>query len=178
MTLNELGVLFLKQAEEKGWGHTKDMLKVDEKLILIHAEISELVEALHKKPLRPKDSIESETADILGRTLHLGMAWDVDFDSEPNYKSKFKNLESKTTVSESDFLYFHSLVSKAYDNYRHKRITVYKRFLFRIAHEVVRLTKLMNIDVEAAALAKMEINKSRSWDKSRLNGTYYSGGQK
>ncbi len=149
------------------------MLSVSEKMVLVHTEISELAEALHRKPKKPKDSIQSECADILGRILHLGIAWGVDFDAEFTYKSRFQKLESKSVVSESDLLYFHTLASKAYDSYRHKRILVFKRFLFRIAHEILRMTRLMQIDVEQVALAKMEINKSRAWDKSKFNGHYY-----
>ena len=49
MKLNDLGKLVIEQAKEKGWGHTKEMLVVSEKMMLINTEISELYEALGKE---------------------------------------------------------------------------------------------------------------------------------
>ncbi|KKT40450.1 hypothetical protein A3K29_03560 [Candidatus Collierbacteria bacterium RIFOXYB2_FULL_46_14] len=45
MKLNEIAALILKQAEEKGWSHTKELLSVAEKTMLMATEISELREA-------------------------------------------------------------------------------------------------------------------------------------
>lgn len=165
-----MGELILKQAEEKGWGHTKEMLVVSEKMILMHTEISELVEALGKKPLRPKDTIEAECAGILLRTLHLGRAWGVDFDEDMAYKSRF--VKAREYPTDADYLYLHTLISKGYDNYRHKKLKVYKRFLYRLAREVVKMTELMEIDLEKTVLGNIEINKARTWSAKKLNGSY------
>jgi NTP pyrophosphatase (non-canonical NTP hydrolase) len=173
MKLNDLGKLFLNMAEEKGWGHTREMLNVSEKMMLINTEVTELFSAIHKSPKNPKDSIESETADILGRTLHLGLVWNVDFDQEMSYKYRFGGKKDK--LLDSDYVYLYGLVSKGYDSYRHKRIKLFKKYLFVIAHEVVLLASSMNIDIKKAVLTKIDINKDRVWDKSKLFGNYYKG---
>ena len=117
--LNLLGKLICKQAEEKGWGHTKDDLIVSEKMILISTEITELEEARVSKETLPKDTMASEYADILIRTLHLGTAWGVDFNKEFEYESKIKSNVGKFDIL--DLLYLHDLVAKGYEAYRHKR---------------------------------------------------------
>lgn len=171
MTLNEIGKLFLELAEEKGWGNTKKMLVVSEKMMLINTEITELHEAIHGNPDNPKDTMESEMADILGRVLHLGLVWDVDFDTKVPFKSRFDG--HKNPLSDSDYLYLHGLVSRGYDYYRHKKIPMFKKCLYKIAQEIVFLFGSMNIDIESAVLNKVEINKSRTWNRKDLYGNYY-----
>ncbi len=173
MTLNQLGDLFLKQAEEKGWGHTKDDLVVSEKMVLMHTEVSEMYEALKKKPKRPKDTIEMECADILGRTLHLGRAWGVNFDEKPEFRSYIKfPKNNREAMTATNLVYLHSLISKSYDNYRHKKVKVFLRMLVKIAYEMMNIAKLLEIDVIKSALEKIEINKSRTWSAKKLNGNY------
>lgn len=171
MTLNEIGRLFLELAEEKGWGHSKETLIVSEKMMLICTEIDELYEAVKKNRRNSKDSMEAESADILGRTLHLGLAWKIDFDTIVPFRAHFRNR--KSALIDADYVYLYSLVSKGYDYYRHKNISMFKRYLYKIAHEMILLANSMNIDIEAAVLDKVNINKSRIWNKKRLNGNYY-----
>ena len=174
MSLNEIGALVLKQAEEKGWGHTKEMLNVAEKMMLINTEVTEFHDAMVSEPSNTKDTINAESADILMRTLHLGLAWGVDFDKETPFESRFfkKKLE---VVTDSDYLYLHSLVSVGYDQYRHKDIDSFKRSLYVIAKEIQYLTMSIERDVEIAALQKINLNKSRMWDENKLMGNYYKG---
>jgi NTP pyrophosphatase (non-canonical NTP hydrolase) len=84
-------------------GHTKDMLNVSEKMMLINTEITELYDAIHKNPSKPKDTIESETSDILGRTLLLGLVWGVDFDWEEQLKYHFG--KEKKVLVDSVFIF-------------------------------------------------------------------------
>lgn len=176
MKLSEIGQRILKQAEDKGWGHTKELLNVAEKTMLIATEITELHDATTTEVSNPKDTIESETADILMRTLHLGTAWGVNFDTEETFLSRFKDRQAKT-ISDEDYLYLYSLVTNAYDQYRHKEIDAFKSSLKVIALEVNFLAQDLDMDIEAACLNKISINESRIWDKAKLNGNYYKGGQ-
>jgi NTP pyrophosphatase (non-canonical NTP hydrolase) len=171
MTLNQIGKLFLKLAKDKGWGHTKEMLEVSEKMMLINTEITELYEAISKGAKNPKDTVESETADILGRTLHLGLVWGVDFDKDIQFNSRFS--KKKGELNKSDYLYMHSLVSRGYDYYRHKKTSLFKKHLYIIAKEMVYLAKSMGIDINKAVVDKVKINQKRSWDKNKLHGNYY-----
>jgi NTP pyrophosphatase (non-canonical NTP hydrolase) len=167
MTLNELAKLILKQAEDKGWGHTKDTLVVSEKMMLIATEITELRDAMHKKTTRPKDTIESEIADILLRTLHLGRAWDIDFDSKNNGVIHFKSHHGK--ITDRDLLYLHDLVSICYDYYRHRKLKLFKRYLLKIAIETIALANSVGVDIYSATLNKININVTRTWDLRKLN---------
>ena len=167
MTLNELGDLVLKQAEEKGWGHTKEMLNVAEKMMLIITEITEFELALKTNPTNPKDTIQAENAAILIRTLHLGRAWGVDFNAELEFESKFRGVAFEG-VTDKDLLYLYSLVSDAYENYRHKENDIFKKYLYIIAKEVVYLTEGVGRNVETIVLETIEINKARVWDKTKF----------
>ena len=176
MKLSEIGQRILKQAEDKGWGHTKESLNVAEKTMLIATEITELREATTTVVSSPKDTIESETADILMRTLHLGTAWGIDFDSEEIFTSRFKDHEIKS-ITDDDYLYLYFLVTNAYDQYRHKEIDNFKMSLKIIALEVNYLAQDLDMDIATACLNKISINESRVWDKEKLNGNYYKGSQ-
>ncbi|MFA5895047.1 MAG: hypothetical protein WC851_04690 [Candidatus Shapirobacteria bacterium] len=168
--LNELGKLICKQAEEKGWGHTKETLVVSEKMILISTEITELEEARNNKDTLPKDTMASEYADVLTRTLHLGTAWGVDFNKEFNYESNIKSVEGNFDYM--DLLYLHDLVAKGYEAYRHKEITEFMEYLKLIAYEVIKMSEADGVDIEKGAREKMEINMPRVWSKNDLNGSY------
>lgn len=168
--LNRLGSLICQQAKEKGWGHSKDTLVVSEKMILISTEITELQRARNSKTVLPKDTMFSEYADVLMRTLHLGTAWGVDFNKEFKYKSKIKSSSKKFNLL--DLLYFHNLVSKGYDYYRHKNTRLFKKYLYLIAHEIVLLSQTEDVDIEQGTLAKIDINKDRIWSRLGLNGNY------
>lgn len=176
MKLNEIGKLILKQAEDKGWGHTKELLNVAEKTILIATEITELREATMSVTSAPKDTIESEMADILMRTLHLGLTWEIDFDTELIFESRFMDRKIQS-LSDDDYLYLYSLVTNAYDEYRHKEVEKFKELLKIIALEILFLANDLSLDITAACLNKIYINESRVWDKEKLHGNYYKSNQ-
>jgi len=168
--LNKIGKLICKQAEEKGWGHTKETLVVSEKMILISTEITELEEARYSKDSLPKDTMASEYADVLVRTLHLGTAWGIDFNKEFKYKSKIKSKVGEFEIT--DLLYLHNLAAKGYEAYRHKEIASFKRYLKLIAYETIKMSEADRVDIEKGAMAKMKINIPRVWSKKSLNGSY------
>ncbi|EKD53393.1 MAG: hypothetical protein ACD_61C00053G0013 [uncultured bacterium] len=174
MSLNEIGELVLKQAEDKGWGHTKEMLNVAEKMMLINTEVTEFHDAMNLETDSPKDTINAESADILMRTLHLGLVWGVDFDEDISFESKYRGKKIDE-VTDSDYLYLHSLISVGYDQYRHKDFEGFKKSLYIIAKEIQSLTKEIGKDIESACLEKININRSRVWDKNELMGNYYKG---
>jgi hypothetical protein len=66
----------------------------------------------------------------------------------------------------------HNLVAKGYESWRHKKIPTFKRYLYKLANEVVKLSKLEGVEIVAGATNKMEINRSREWSGKRLNGSY------
>lgn len=168
--LNGLGKAICEQAKDKGWGYTKETLVVSEKMILISTEITELEEARDNKDTLPKDTMASEYADVLTRTLHLGTAWGVDFNKEFNYMSKIKSTIGK--FDNLDLLYLHNLVAKGYEAYRHKEIPEFMDFLKLIAYEVIKMSEADQVDIEKGAREKMEINIPRAWSKNDLNGSY------
>lgn len=66
----------------------------------------------------------------------------------------------------------HSEVSEAFTAYRHKNITGKDGFeeeLGDIIQRVLHLCGALDIDVEAAILKKLELNKGRTWDWPNLN---------
>ena len=170
MDLNKLGKLICKQAEEKGWGHTKETLVVSEKMMLIGTELTELEEARNNIVALPKDTMASEYADVLMRTLHLGTAWGVDFNLEIDFESKIKSKKGKFEIL--DLLYLHNLVTAGYENFRHKNIDEFLKCLNIIAREIVILSELEGVDIVEGFMNKININKDRVWDRSKLNGHY------
>ena len=175
MDLNSLGILFCNLAQEKGWGHTKETLVVSEKVILISTEITELKEARKNKNVLPKDTVASEYSDILCRTLHLGIVWGVDFNIKIHFRSKIKSTKIKSTKIKFDLLdllYLHDLVATGYDYYRHKKINLFKKYLYIIAQETIKLSQTDCVDIIAASLNKLGIDKEREWYKKDLNGNY------
>ena len=68
----------------------------------------------------------------------------------------------------------HTEVSEAFTAYRHKNITGKDGFeeeLGDIIQRVLHVCGALDIDVEAAILKKLEINKARIWDWENLNET-------
>jgi len=159
--LNQIADAVLDQAKEKGWGHTQEMLSVAEKISLIHCEISEYWFATQRATKSVKDTPEAELADILLRTLHLGKVWEVDFGKQP------------ATLKNHGLLYLHRLTSLAYDYYRHKKNTLFKKYLNRLVWGVVALAESTGVDLRKAVQTKLEINKSRVWKAKALRGNYY-----
>lgn len=171
MDLNLLGIQICKQAEEKGWGHTKENLVVPEKMMLISAEITELRDARNSKTAKPKDTKLSEYADVLTRTLHLGTAWGIDFNKKVKYSSKIRSRVGEFELL--DLLYLHDLVSKGYEHYRKKRIALFKKYLYLIAYETVLLSQMEEVDIEMGALNKININMTRVWSSKKMNENLY-----
>jgi len=169
MNYDKYKELILKQAEEKGWGHTKEMLDVAEKTSLIHCEIDELHDAYKGRNKKSeKDSLGAEMSDVLLRSLHLGGAWGVNFN-----KLQYKTRIRKDQDFSQALLYFHDITSKAYDYYRHKNNALFLKKLNVLAHEVYEFSKLLNFDIEKEILRKMDINTKRTWSSKKLAGRYY-----
>lgn len=78
MTIHELTVLIMKQAEEKGFGTKPSDINVAEKIALIHSEISEAFEAYRHQNMDGKDGFKEELGDAVQRILHLCGALGID----------------------------------------------------------------------------------------------------
>lgn len=67
----------------------------------------------------------------------------------------------------------HSEISEAYEAYRHNHMTGGKdSFADELGDAVQRILHLagvLNIDIEAAILEKLAINKTREWNPDKLN---------
>lgn len=93
MTLEELSVLIMKQAKEKGFGTTTDEIDVPEKIALIHSEVSEAFEAYRHKNIDGKDGLKEELGDAIQRILHLAGCLDIDL--EAAILKKLKHNENR-----------------------------------------------------------------------------------
>jgi NTP pyrophosphatase (non-canonical NTP hydrolase) len=71
ITLEQLSVLVMMQAKEKGFGTTPEEINVGEKIALIHSEISEALQAYRHKNMNGKDGFAEEMGDAIQRILHL-----------------------------------------------------------------------------------------------------------
>ncbi len=71
LTLQQLSVLVMEQAKEKGFGLQPDDINVGEKIALIHSELSEAYEAYRHKNMHGKDGFKEEMGDAIQRILHL-----------------------------------------------------------------------------------------------------------
>ena len=160
--INQLGEDILVQAIEKGWGHIKDEVSVSRKMMLINTEITELYKAIveSKKPVSPKDTVESELADIVIRTIHLGKVWEVDFDQIIEY-SKY-NFDSNSLIEKTLF-YFHTLASETFEFYRCKNFEKFKTNLIILIFELIRLSEFLEIDITESIYNKLQINNTRVW---------------
>lgn len=89
LTLDEIKVLVLTLAKEKGFGTTPQDIHVGEKIALIHSEVSEAFEAYRHKNIDGKDGFKEELADIILRVLHLCAVFEIDIEQEILKKIKF-----------------------------------------------------------------------------------------
>jgi len=87
----------LDLAQEKNWGTKPDEIIFGEKLALLHAEISEVLEAYRKGKMKGRDSVAEELGDVVLRALHLAGIFDIDLEKEIGAKISFTLIEIKET---------------------------------------------------------------------------------
>jgi hypothetical protein len=136
-------------------------------MMLIATELTELEEARNNVDALPKDTMNSEYADVLMRTLHLGTVWEVDFNSDREFVSKIKSKLGNFQLT--DLLYLHDLVSTGYESYRHKKIDSFQQSLYLLAREVVTLSQSEGVEIEKGVMDKIDINRSRLWSGKEIN---------
>ena len=71
LTLEQIQILVMEQAKEKGFGTKLEEINVGEKIALIHSEVSEALLAYRHKNIKGKDGFEEEIGDAVQRILHL-----------------------------------------------------------------------------------------------------------
>ncbi|HEX7455913.1 MAG TPA: MazG nucleotide pyrophosphohydrolase domain-containing protein [Candidatus Nanoarchaeia archaeon] len=90
-------------------------------------------------------------------------------------KEKGFGTEPKETNVPEKIALIHSEISEAYEAYRHKRMKGKNSFeeeLGDVLQRILHLCGALNIDIEKAILKKMESNKGRGWDWTKLNETH------
>jgi len=80
LTLEQISILVLEQAKEKGFGTKPEEINVGEKIALIHSEVSEAYEAYRHKNMRGPHSFEEEMGDVIQRVLHLCGTFNIDIE--------------------------------------------------------------------------------------------------
>ena len=68
----------MEQAKAKGFGTKPEEINVGEKIALIHAEVSEALQAYRHKNMQGKDGFAEEMGDAIQRILHLCAVLGVD----------------------------------------------------------------------------------------------------
>jgi NTP pyrophosphatase (non-canonical NTP hydrolase) len=81
LSLQQLTLLIMNQAKEKGFGVVPEDINVPEKIALIHSEVSEAYEAYRHKNMQGKDGFEEELGDVLQRLLHLCGVLGIDLEA-------------------------------------------------------------------------------------------------
>ena len=89
--LNQLAVEIHETAVEKGW-HDRPR-PIPEHLALIHSEVSEVLEEYRKPDFCP-ESMGSELADIIIRTLDLACVFSIDMDLAVRVKMDYNKTRS------------------------------------------------------------------------------------
>jgi len=163
MDLEAIKLQNLKIAKEKGFGVALDDISVPEKFALIHSEISEAYDGYVKHNFKERHSFEEELADVLLRVLHLGGAMEMNFS---DYFEKIINLPASI---EGKLILLHQAVSEAYEAYRQKNMELCKEKIFNIIDMVLAIATSEHVNLEAAVMTKMEINRNRVWNKNLLN---------
>lgn len=80
LTLQQLSILVMEQAKEKGFGTKPEEINVAEKIALIHSEVSEAFEAYRHKNMYGPDGFEEEMGDAIQRILHLCRVLGIDLE--------------------------------------------------------------------------------------------------
>lgn len=89
-------------------------------------------------------------------------------------QAKAKGFGTKPTeinVAEKIAL-IHSEVAEAYEAYRHKDMDSkdgFRQELGDVVARVLHLAGIMGVDIEAEILKKLDSNKTREWDFSKMN---------
>ena len=76
--MEQLSLLIMEQAKEKGFGTKPEEINVGEKVALIQTEVSEAYEAYRHKNLHGKNGFKEEMGDAIQRILHLCGVLNID----------------------------------------------------------------------------------------------------
>ena len=115
-----------------------------------------------------RSNYKEEWGDALQRTLHLGGIFDVAF---PAGYTSFRESLSPIYEIENRTAQFYGRILQAHDNYRHKRIDKFKSDLIWLAEYCGAVASDDGFDIEKTVLDKIETNKQRIWDTTKLNET-------
>lgn len=80
LTLEQISILVMEQAKEKGFGTKPEEINVGEKVALIQSEVSEALEAYRHKNINGKDGFTEEMGDAIQRIFHLCGVLGVDLE--------------------------------------------------------------------------------------------------
>jgi hypothetical protein len=186
MKLEELKKAVMQQALEKGFGVTPGEVNTPEKILLIASEIAEaeffereyadlcnaispldiqwrtnprLSENTRQRLFHLRGEYEKEMGDILQRTLHLGGVYGFSF--------------TRPTSKRNHDISMYEQVVNIHTDYRKKRMAKFERGVVDFAYHCTRSTG-GSFDIYRTVLRKMEENKGRVWDASKLNETLKS----
>lgn len=82
MELKDLQNKVEELAKAKDWGTKPDDIIFAEKIALLHAEVSEVLEAYRQSNMKDRHGVEEELGDVLMRLLHLAIIYDVDLEKQ------------------------------------------------------------------------------------------------
>lgn len=161
MDYQGLSRIIMNQAREKSFGVRPEEILVAEKCTLIHSEISEAYTAYLEQNIDCEDGFREEIGDAFQRTLHLAGIFSVDFANEVPFDTTY--ISSKAIDGKVARL--HKLTSDAWERYRHNELDAFKSGLQTLAYALNQVAVDEGFSLEQAVLAKVQKNKSRSWDK-------------
>jgi hypothetical protein len=111
---------------------------------------------------------EEEWGDVLQRILHLGGIFSITF---PESYTMLKGNIPTVSEIEDRTAEFLDMVIQSHTHYRHKQIELFKSDLIWLAEYCCAVALEDGFDIEKAVLEKIENNKSRIWDPTKLNET-------
>ena len=82
LPFEELSQMVMRQAKEKNFGVQPEEINVGEKIALIHAELSEALEAYRRDDMAGPHGFDRELGDALGRLIHLAGIFDIDLEKQ------------------------------------------------------------------------------------------------
>jgi NTP pyrophosphatase (non-canonical NTP hydrolase) len=71
--------------------------------------------------------------------------------------------------AEQKLMLLHYLTSEIFENYRHKNIENVKARIIEMVNTVIGIAEQEKIDLETECKKKINLNKTRTWDKDKLN---------